>query len=881
MSSIPIIKFMFSGEWSVLGDALGLAPAYESESYSAAGDLTTALGMAQAGLVVASLRDKNDLIQLATLMKMLKRLPATIFVKIIVVNFSDDKQYEKAVAKLGILDMVESRIQTKALRFKIDFMMKSVNVHLKKAEAAQANNAVKTVEAAKVQDKKSADFSTPQWKNALENENDIWLLKNEADCKKILTRWLVKLMGPSPYVAQWVDSNSPGVWRFDFKSEAGIFINGEGAWFYKGDQKPDFIWAENTWSFTGSAFDLFYKEGTEVVSRLSLKDKQLVIAKNSDYAKTKEQNIIESFDKDLVFKKEMNSNIDSETVDKDAEIYKNLEGKGKTDSVKQNPLAGKGKTSHLNSNPLSLDLEPGDNDLSNDPLSQKGSNSKQSGYLKGKNSPESQGEAKANQIAGDKFNSGENLDLEAKNTHQTHYKNHNEAEKFDAKEIGHAIKKDGVSDNLKGKTATDALEGHLKSPEAKESSPQAKKASEMGGKSFTELMDGHLRSPDGKGHSKETKAAAASEMSGKSSTDKLPGHLKSADGKEAQTSAPSELAAKERSKPGKEANASSESAELDAKAATDKLAGHLKGIDAKEQSKESKEAKASASSELDGKSVTDKLAGYLKSANGKEPLKESKDAKESALEQTSALSGKSATDKLAGHLKSTDGKERSKDSKENGAFDMSGKSSTDKLDGHLGGSKDKKEAGKLKTEQAMDDLQEGRAQEESARRNANGQSSGQDKVIQIDAKQAAAQALAKADLISAEAEKRVGLTDPSKDLDESMETAVVTAVLSQDLVKVSCRLDDYYDNTIIFTSKRAEWNVEKTVTLNLNFNYMGKDSSLKFNGNVAQIDMDDEGLQYISVEISKENQISFNSFMKLYAIRQEKIVYFMKAAKGY
>lgn len=48
MSSIPVIKFMFIEEWGVLSDALGFAPAYECENYNAAGDLTTALGLAQA-----------------------------------------------------------------------------------------------------------------------------------------------------------------------------------------------------------------------------------------------------------------------------------------------------------------------------------------------------------------------------------------------------------------------------------------------------------------------------------------------------------------------------------------------------------------------------------------------------------------------------------------------------------------------------------------------------------------------------------------------------------------------------------------------------------------------------------------------------------------
>lgn len=687
MSSIPIIKFMFTSEWSVLNEALAFAPVYESESFNAAGDLTTALGMAQAGMVVASLKDKNDLIQLATLMKMVKKLSPGTFVKVIVVNFSGDKQFEKAVAKLGILDLVEPRIQTKALRFKVDFMMKSVNAHLKKVATTQTNNQVKSVESAKTQDKKSSDNS-PIWKDSLDNENDIWLLKNEADCKKVLTRWLIKMMGPSPYVAQWVESNNPGVWRFDFKAEMDTFLNGRGSWFYKGDQKPDFIWAENLWSFAGSEFDLFYKEGNEITSRLCLKDKQLIIAKNSDYAKTKEQIIAESFDKDLVFRKEMAGKTESDSVDKDVERYKNLEGQGKTDALSHKPLAGKGNTSHLNTDPLSMDLNPGDNDLSSDPMSHASSSEKKSGLLSHSGSNEKQS-GPLTQAADQNINSGANLEMDnSKKTHETHYKGHNEAEKFDAKDIGHAIKKDGVSGNFAGKTSTDEMEGHLKSPEAKMLAPR----------------------PD------------HSDMGGKSSTDKLGSHLKSPDGK---------------------------------------------GASAKE-------------------------------------------------EKPSEMGGKSFTDKLGSHLKSN--------------------------------------VNRGNAEKA------GRGEEEFG-----SESSGrQNKIIEFP-----------------QTHKEVNAgPEVSPELEEAMQTATVTSILSQEFMKVECKLDDHFDNTVIFTAEKFDLNSTKPVSLNLNFNYMGKDSVLKFVAEITSVDTDDEGTKYITVEMTEESVAKFNSFMKLYNSRQKNIDFFLKAAKG-
>ena len=101
MTKVPIIKFMFRSDWKVLTDALHSATAYESESFESSNDLITLfLSGTNFGVVLASLKTKNDLIQLATLVKTLKKSAPGNFIKIIVINFAGNKQFEKAVAKL-------------------------------------------------------------------------------------------------------------------------------------------------------------------------------------------------------------------------------------------------------------------------------------------------------------------------------------------------------------------------------------------------------------------------------------------------------------------------------------------------------------------------------------------------------------------------------------------------------------------------------------------------------------------------------------------------------------------------------------------------------------------------------------------------------------
>ena len=134
--AIPVIQFLFKAEFKSLDEALRLNPNYEVEAYSSASDLATYLSTIPAGLVIASLIDKNDLIQIATFMKLQKKVAKAAVVKVVVINFSNDRNFEKAISKLGILDVVEPSTNTKALKFKLDFWMKSLSAQVKQNPSA-------------------------------------------------------------------------------------------------------------------------------------------------------------------------------------------------------------------------------------------------------------------------------------------------------------------------------------------------------------------------------------------------------------------------------------------------------------------------------------------------------------------------------------------------------------------------------------------------------------------------------------------------------------------------------------------------------------------------------------------------------------------------
>ncbi len=817
MDNVPILKFMFRSEWKTLNDALSFNPAYAAKDFSSADELTSFLNKSPVGMVIFSLRDKSDLLQLAILMKLVKKIPSEAFVKIIVINFSANKQLENAIERLGILDLFDEKIQTKALKFKIDFMMKSMLVQLKNNANALPGSA-KKLDEPKGQENKTI-VTTPTWSGPIECRDDVWFMRNETDCKKIITRWLVKVVGPSPYVASWVDSGTSGVWKFEFKSNPNIYMTGEGSWYYRGSQKPDFNWAENIWIFTGESFDLFYKQENEITSRLNLKDKQISIAKNSKYARIKEKIILESFDKDLVLKRELQAAAGEDAFDAENEKLRNLEGKGKTEAIDQDHLSGKtkaeaarsgrmtgkSKTDSLNQGPLSGQVEYSDesdpSDMSmegekNAPspkgLSHKTDGSSISSFWDGKDNFK-EGEKEDFDAPSDQdIRSGEALSLDARNKHEKFYKNHNEAEKYAAKEREKALRKDGVSENLQGKTDSQR--------NSDSGSPN------LSGESSTDAIDGHLSSPDFKGSKGvQDKKKSPGELSGKSATDKLEGQL----------SSPSEKRNK--------ATSNQTGSELSGKSSTDNIPGQL-------SSPRLGKTKNDDLGEASNDSFDDKFLGHANEAKTKDNSSLTPEEKKKRSEQLKA---------------EQDRKEKS------------GPGNTTKRDPNLPKSSE--------TDEDFSDL----SSNQSSNKSLTKKDGAKPPSNVLPFNEGAPQNSLEDQGVSA------------KELEDSTSNAQVVSYLIQDKVRVLCKLDDHFDQTIIFSTSDKGIAKDETVSMSLNFNYMNKDTKLNFTGTVVEIEEVDEESQYVTVEISKENAVTFNSFMKLYNSRQKNINTFFKAVKGF
>lgn len=120
-----------------------------------------------------------------------------------------------------------------------------------------------------------------------------------------------------------------------------------------------------------------------------------------------------------------------------------------------------------------------------------------------------------------------------------------------------------------------------------------------------------------------------------------------------------------------------------------------------------------------------------------------------------------------------------------------------------------------------------------------------------------------------------------KELAEITADAKVTSFIVMDDRKVECKLDDYFDDKVIFHTDDPTFKVPVGVKLDLLYEALANDSELKINGNVVTIDSDGEGDHYITIEVSEKHVEELQKFMSNFEIRQQNINQFMKKVKGF
>ena len=371
MSEIVLVKYLFQADWEPLEDVIEANAKDFGDIYEVDNDkeVFQVAKTSAATLIIACVKNKDDLTKVLNFLKLSKKVLKDSNIKISVLNYLQNKNVETAFMKLGCQEVLDPNLKAKPLKFKMDFWKKALAVGAAKRPGEQN----KTVKDGKT-DKDGGKKEVPQikWGDPLKVVDDMWITKSPQDTKRVLNRWMIKLMGPSPFVAQWVEvDGQKGLWQFVFKD--GIredFHMADGDWFFRGEQKPEFVWKENLWLVSGQKMQLFYQEDSTVVARFRTNQENLEISKNSSYGLSREKAIVESFDQEVLVKKGLADNsktsvdadqkISDGTLTEDIDGNDKLEGHLKGKNSKEKAIAD--QEHNVGRDELNLDNLEGDSD---------------------------------------------------------------------------------------------------------------------------------------------------------------------------------------------------------------------------------------------------------------------------------------------------------------------------------------------------------------------------------------------------------------------------------------------------------------------------------------------------------------------------------------
>ncbi|MBY0518676.1 MAG: hypothetical protein K2P81_17330, partial [Bacteriovoracaceae bacterium] len=246
MSEIAVVKYLFREDWSPLEEVLkkGAKDFGQVQDLDAEKDVIEIIKTNPATLVIAAVTGKNELTQVLGFLKSQKRLIKEANVKFSVINYLNNKQVEAALMKLGCQEVMDPEMKSKALKFKMDFWKKALSVGQNKAldpkmslKDKVAENRNKAIAQSQNPAAAKVDANPIKWLDPIKHVDDMWISKNTADVKKVLSRWMIKLTGPSPFVGQWMEvPGERGVWTFTFKEgHRDTFHMADGNWLFSGE----------------------------------------------------------------------------------------------------------------------------------------------------------------------------------------------------------------------------------------------------------------------------------------------------------------------------------------------------------------------------------------------------------------------------------------------------------------------------------------------------------------------------------------------------------------------------------------------------------------------------------------------------------------------
>lgn len=787
-------------------------------------------------ILIFELTNKKDFQLAASLLKRYRGLIDNGTFKPVCILRVNNKKVEKALVKLGCSDHLAEDITSKTFSYKIDFWNKSIQKHLEIESSRDLSD--------KQESKESSNYSNQNLENkeskelfiatkALDFKSDLWLLQSKSDHKKILRRWLIKLIGPSSYVGVWEScSGKSDLWRLtlDVSDNFEELIGEEGNWFFFGD-KPEFDWKEKKWSFSSDAPHLFFKSiAGEVSSRFKYNNGSVEFCENSKHALDKKNVIVKTFDREFVFKNDGSADSTEQSLKDKKDKTKNRDYHAShEDDAELGQMRGKGSTDKLSNGPLKGKIGPkgeSETDQSHKsnymdeaeaaPMSGKGSTDTiDSSPMSGKNSNH---DTETGPLSGK--SSTDNIDtspLQGKNGAD-----------------------EAQSGPLSGKGATDKLNND---PLSGQGSSHDAAAGPMSGKSSTDSLD---TSPHrGKSSGDDT---GAGPLSGKNSTDKM-------------KSAPFV---------GQNSSQEENTGGLEGKSSTDQIDGQLKGKGSTDEI---------TSGPLKGKSKTNDLENY-KPLEGKVKKKkgvyeDDEDHHSQNQSNSAPLSGASSTDEISSAPLSGKVSPSHSEQENTGESNHKKKHPLDGIKSFGRISKEKANGAYVdpKLDQVIDNQNKETKDSKLKHDGLFGEGSKAREEQEEDMLEALGGGLTDFDLSQA---------DPEVNL-ESGELRVVLRQITKsgNPITFICDFEDFYEDELLVNTPKDSLvegtNVEASIVLI----YNQKKIKVRCEGIIDLVEPFDERRDALSIKIEQIDSKLYQNFMSLYENRQESINDFMNKAKGY
>lgn len=302
MKDIILLKFLFRQEFKTLSGAIEDIGKFErveiEEAVTSKEAATIVASYSGGGLIFASLKSRDDLMEIASFLKKESRVLSSTNFRFVIIDFAKNKEFLKLLSKLHVREVVDSEIQVKALKIKLALWL-SPFLNKEKKEESLSKLTVKNN--SENDEKNENEHFKINWLSPIETDDDVWIIKNGTDIKLMLSCWTIHVLGPSPAMTRW-RREKEGKWKLEFNSEKGEgFLTQDGHWYYEGDLVPEFRWSENRWIFKGENCELYFLSNSYRLTRFkSTNQKKIDVSKNSMSALSKEKLISNSFKLELV-----------------------------------------------------------------------------------------------------------------------------------------------------------------------------------------------------------------------------------------------------------------------------------------------------------------------------------------------------------------------------------------------------------------------------------------------------------------------------------------------------------------------------------------------------------------------------------------------------